>query len=95
MPAIDTNVLIRLLTRDDARQTAAAEAFAARGVWVSVLALAEAVWVLSSVYRRTPGDLAAAVEMLLDHRSLSVQDADAVSAAVRLFRSRRSLAFSD
>ncbi len=44
----DTNVLVRLIARDDARQTAAAETFIAGGAWVSVSALAEATWVLRS-----------------------------------------------
>jgi len=44
MRAIDTNVLVRLAARDDAKQVAAAEAFVARGAWVSHLVLVEAVW---------------------------------------------------
>jgi predicted nucleic-acid-binding protein len=42
MRAVDTNVLVRLITRDDARQAASADAFVEKGAWVSVLALAEA-----------------------------------------------------
>jgi len=34
MRVVDTNVLVRLLTRDDPRQVAIAEAFVASGVWV-------------------------------------------------------------
>ena len=40
MRAVDTNVLVRLLTRDDIPQTTSAETFIAKGAWVSVLALA-------------------------------------------------------
>ena len=50
MRAVDTNVLVRLVTRDDAKQVAAAEVFVARGAWVPHLALADAMWVLTSVY---------------------------------------------
>jgi predicted nucleic-acid-binding protein len=50
MRAIDTNVLVRLLARDDPRQLASAEAFVQAGAWVSLLVLMEAVWVLDSVY---------------------------------------------
>lgn len=95
MRAVDTNVLVRLVTRDDARQVAAAEAFVARGAWVPHLALAEATWVLASVYDREPGEVAIAVEMLLNHQHLTLQDADAVTAAVHRFRKRPSLGFSD
>ena len=95
MRAVDTNVLVRLITRDDARQAAAADAFVERGAWVSVLALAEAMWVLDSVYERNAADLANAVEMLLNHKDLILQDSDAVAEALSLFRSRSTLGFSD
>ena len=39
MRAIDTNVLIRLLTRDDLRQAASAENFITKGAWVTILPL--------------------------------------------------------
>jgi len=93
--AVDTNVLVRLVTRDDAQQVAAAEAFVARGAWVPHLVLAEATWVLTSVYERDPGEIATAVEMLLNHQHLTLQDADAVAAAVERFRWRPALGFSD
>src|SRR5262245_56984244 len=95
MRAVDTNVLVRLMTRDDARQVAVAEAFVASGAWVPQLAIAEATWVLASVYRRGPEAIAAAVEMLLSHEHLTVQDAEAVSAAVEQFRQRPRIGFSD
>ena len=95
MRAVDTNVLIRLVTRDDAKQVAAAEAFVARGAWVPHLVLAEATWVLVSVYDRGPDDVATAVEMLLNHEHLTLQDSDAVTAAVASFRKRPALGFSD
>jgi predicted nucleic-acid-binding protein len=93
--AVDTNVLVRLVARDDARQVAAAEDFVARGAWVPHLALAETTWVLSSVYDRGPEAIATAVEMLLNHQHLTVQDADSVAAAVSQFRRRPAVGFSD
>jgi predicted nucleic-acid-binding protein len=95
MRAVDTNVLVRLATRDDARQVAAAEAFVAKGAWVSHLVLAEATWVLASLYDRSPTDIATAVDMLLNHRHITVQDADVVSAALADFRRKPALGFSD
>jgi len=95
MRAVDTNVLVRLVTRDDAKQVAAAEAFVAHGAWVPHLALAEATWVLASVYDRGPEAIATAVEMLLSHQHLTVQDADAVAAAIGQFRRRPAVGFSD
>jgi predicted nucleic-acid-binding protein len=95
MRAVDTNVLVRLVTRDDAEQVARAEAFVAAGAWVPHLALAEATWVLASVYDRGPEAIAVAIEMLLNHQHLTVQDADAVAAAVEQFRRRPAVGFSD
>jgi len=93
--AVDTNVLVRLVTRDDAKQVATAEKFVERGAWVSHLVLAEATWVLTSVYDRGPSEIATAVEMLLNHQHLTLQDADAVATAVENFRRRPVLGFSD
>lgn len=95
MRAVDTNVLVRLMTRDDARQVAVAEAFVANGAWVPHLAIAEATWVLASVYDRDPGAIAAAVEMLLSHEHLTVQDTEAVAAAVVQLRQQPRVGFSD
>lgn len=95
MRAVDTNVLVRLVTRDDARQAAAADAFIEKGAWVSVLALAETVWVLTSVYGVAAANIATTVEMLLNHKDLTLQDSDVVAAALGLFRSRRALGFPD
>ena len=67
--AVDTNVLVRLVTRDDAKQVVKAEAFVAPGAWVPHLALVEAMCVLSSVYDRSPEAIATAVEMLLNHEA--------------------------
>lgn len=95
MRAVDTNVLVRLLTRDDARQVAAAEAFVASGAWVPHLAVVEATWVLASVYDRSPAAIATAVEMLLSHAQLTVQDSETVAAAVAQFRRQPQVGFSD
>lgn len=95
MRAVDTNVLVRLLARDDARQVARAEAFVESGAWVSHVVLVEAVWVLDSVFERTPAQIAAALRMLLEHTSLVVQDADVVGAALAHFQKRPALGFSD
>lgn len=95
MRAVDTNVLVRLATRDDAKQVAAAEAFVARGAWVPHLVLAEAMWVLSAVYALGAAEIATAVEMLLNHKDLTLQDSDAVAAALAHYRRKPGLGFSD
>ncbi len=95
MLAVDTNVLVRLLARDDTKQAAAADAAIVKGAWVSQLVLAEAMWVLDAVYERTPRQLIAALDLLLAHESLVLQDADVVAAALAHFRARPGLGFSD
>ena len=95
MRAVDTNLLVRLIVRDDEAQVATAEAFVAGGAWVSHLVLAETIWVLDAVHERTAAQLAAAIEMLLNHEQLSIQDAEVVSQALEQFRSRPALGFSD
>ncbi len=95
MRSVDTNVLVRLLTRDDPRQVAAAEKFVVSGAWVSHLVLLEATWVLGSVYELRPSQIADAVEMLLEHEHLAMQRRDVVAAALERFRDNLALGFSD
>ncbi|HEX5227929.1 MAG TPA: PIN domain-containing protein [Bryobacteraceae bacterium] len=72
-----------------------ADEFVKGGAWVSVLALAEAVWVLASSYQFAAHELATSIAMLLSHRDFVLQDSDAVEAALTLFRARPALGFSD
>jgi predicted nucleic-acid-binding protein len=95
MRAVDTNVLIRLITGDNATQTAVAERFIEQGAWVSVLAVAEAAWVLDKWYQQSDAEIAAAMEMLLAHKDLVLQDSDVIAAALELYKSRPALGFSD
>ena len=95
MLAVDTNVLVRVLARDDIAQAEAAGQFIAPGAWVSHLVLAETVWVLESVYGRTPAQLSEALQLLLAHESLVLQDADTVAAALEHFRRKPAPGFSD
>lgn len=95
MRAVDTNVLVRLVTRDDEKQLAVAERYVDRGAWISHVVLVETASVLSTVYGLEHDEIATAIEMLLDHHALSVQDADVVTAAVAHYRLRPALGFSD
>ncbi len=95
MRAVDTNILLRLLTRDEVQQVEAADCFVEEGAWVSTLAVAETAWVLRTGYRKSATEVAAAVDMLINHKDLVLQDSDAVVAALELFRSRPTLGFSD
>jgi predicted nucleic-acid-binding protein len=70
MRAVDTNVLVRLITRDDHKRVESAEEFVSKGAWVSHLALAETSWVLDSVFELGSEEIATAMEMLLNHEHL-------------------------
>jgi len=95
MRAIDTNVLVRLIIRDDEMQASSAEAFVAKGAWVSHVVLAETIWVLNTVYDLAHTAIGKVVEMLLNQQDLAIQDADVVEAALHQYRQRPSLEFSD
>jgi predicted nucleic-acid-binding protein len=93
--AVDTNVLVRLIARDEPTQVRVAEEFVSRGAWISHLVLAETVWVLDSVYGLSRDKLTVAVEMLLNHRELTLQDSEVVSEALENYRKRTAVDFSD
>ena len=95
MRAVDTNLLVRLIARDDQQQLATAETYVEKGAWVSTLVLAETAWVLGSVYALGHDEVATVVEMLLSHERLSLQDAEVVAAALEQYREVPTLGFTD
>lgn len=95
MESIDTSVLVRMVVRDNLHQANVAEIFIQRGVWVSVLVIAETAWVLRKIYNRTPVQIADIIAMILQHGKLIVQDEDTIEEALQLFRSKPALGFSD
>jgi predicted nucleic-acid-binding protein len=95
MRAVDTNILVRLVTRDHGKQVAVAESFIAAGAWISHVVLVETLWVLESVYELDAERQATAIDMLLNHANLTLQDPDVVTGALAHFRRKPSLGFSD
>jgi predicted nucleic-acid-binding protein len=95
MRAVDTNVLVRLITRDDEKQAESADAFVSSGAWVSHLVLAETIWVLESVYDLDATQIATTVAMLLNHEHLTIQDGDVVAAALGSLRKRPTVSLTD
>lgn len=65
--SVDTNVLVRAAVRDDAEQADSATRLMGRAemVAIAVPCLCEFVWVLRSVYRLRPSDIARAIRTLL------------------------------
>jgi hypothetical protein len=82
MHAVDTNVLVRALVRDDAAQAAKAEEILARDeVFVPVTVMLELEWVLRSRYGFTAEKVAQALALLCAMPRVSVGEADAVRQA--------------
>ena len=95
MIGLDTNVLVRYLAQDDARQSAQAgkvmESFTAQSPgFVSIVTLAETIWVLQDAYARSRNDIAALVEALLQTEGVVVQMPDVVWQALHRFESSRA-----
>jgi predicted nucleic-acid-binding protein len=86
MVAVDTNVLVRFLVRDDARQAArAASLIRADEIWISKTVLLETEWVLRSLYGFSPNSLAPALRALAGLQTVSLEDELAVAKALDWF----------
>ena len=86
MIAADTNVLVRLLTGDEPRQEAAAQALLAGGepIWIAKTVLLETGWVLRSLYGLDESAIRGAFTKLLGVRNVRVEDQASVAAALAL-----------
>ena len=85
MTAVDTNVVVRLLTGDDVKQAAAAKSLlAAEPIWIAKTVLLEAGWVLRSVYGFSEGAVRDALGKLLGLKNVHAEDEPAVAAALAL-----------
>jgi predicted nucleic acid-binding protein len=81
--AVDTNVVVRLLVNDDARQGARArQLFESDEIWIGVTVLLETAWVLESVYELSVTETVRALRRLLGLPSVRVEDAGAVARAL-------------
>ena len=91
MIGLDTNVLVRYITQDDASQSPKAtrliEALTAdKPGFIGLVSLTELVWVLTGCYSSGKAELIAVLEGLLRASGLRVENAETVWKAVRLFK---------
>jgi predicted nucleic-acid-binding protein len=92
MIGIDTNVLVRYLAQDDAKQSAIATRFieqdisARRPGFVSSVVLVEACWVLKRLYAATDVELLDTVEDLLGTVQFHIEHREEVQQAVQWVR---------
>lgn len=87
MVAFDTNVLVRVLVGDDPAQTRKAErAFTehakGKGVFVSLVVLAEIAWVLSAAYDWDRRMIHDRLHQLVRTRGVSLENLELVEAAL-------------
>jgi predicted nucleic-acid-binding protein len=100
MIGIDTNVLVRLLVRDNDGQVRTAERFIATHCsaddpgFVSRVVIAEVAWVLRDFYDYDRRDVAAAIRGLLNVSELELDASDEVHEAVKDFEDS-SAGFTD
>ncbi|WP_031408863.1 PIN domain-containing protein [Thiomonas sp. FB-Cd] len=99
MIGLDTNVLVRYIMQDDARQAAKATTLieslsAAAPGFITLVSVVELVWVLSSCYDLNRSQIAQALEVILRSRQLVVDQAEHVVRALRAF-SAGSADFAD
>lgn len=87
MTAVDTNVLVRLLTEDDPRQAAAARSlFASVPIWIAKTVLLETGWVLRSLYGFDESAIRDAFIKLLGLSNVHAEDEPSVAEALALSR---------
>jgi predicted nucleic-acid-binding protein len=95
MVGLDTNVLVRYLTHDEPTQTTAAMrvmnslSFDSPG-FLSLIVVAELVWVLAISYRYQKKEIEQVLESLLRSKELVIERADIVSQASRAFSAGRA-----
>ncbi len=95
MIGIDTNVLVRYLVEDDARQTAEAarlmEGAAAEGeaIFISQIVICELVWVLSIAYEMPRREIAYLLHQLRRAATVTLEAADEVQRALTSFENGR------
>jgi predicted nucleic-acid-binding protein len=97
---LDTNVIVRYLAQDDARQAAIATRLIegslsaeVRG-FISVVTLAEVVWVMFSIYGASRTSIADIVEGLLTAPQLMMERAEVLWRALKAYRESKA-DFSD
>jgi predicted nucleic-acid-binding protein len=85
MTAVDTNVVVRLLTADGPKQSAAAKSlFQRQPVWIAKTVLLETGWVLRSLYAYEESVIREAFLKLLGLKNVHVEDEPSVAAALAL-----------
>lgn len=100
MVGIDTNVLVRFVTKDDEKQWKQADAYLKSNCteenpgWIACIVACEVVWVLSSGYNYGKKEILALLNQLLLVTALQFENREAVRRAVTNYE-HGSADFSD
>ena len=95
MIGLDTNILVRLLVRDDEEQHRRTVALLERGTgagetfFVGDVVLAEVVWVLQARYRLARPEIVGALRALLEAEQVVFESTDRCLRALRRFEAGR------
>ncbi|ODT86683.1 type II toxin-antitoxin system VapC family toxin [Phenylobacterium sp. SCN 70-31] len=84
MIAIDTNIVVRLLTRDEAQWARAHALVRDNEVFVASTVVLEADWVLRSVHRYARQEIVRALEMFSRLPRVRFQEPERVAAALQM-----------
>ena len=96
MIGLDTNVLVRLLTRDDEAQAEKARTLLEQhadqdgALFVSDVVLAELVWTLDRAYGLEKDEIAGAVKALADNATLGFESREVLRQAQALFSASKA-----
>jgi len=100
MIGLDTNVLVRYFTQDDPAQSRQATQIIERRLteekpgFISLVTMAETVWVLDRTYEMSNHEIASVVERMLQADTLSVQNEQEVFSAMIALK-KGAASFSD
>jgi predicted nucleic-acid-binding protein len=84
--AVDTNVVVRLIVKDDSEQRAAARALLPDGIFVSRAVLMEVEWVLRSAYALDRQTIGEALSDLLALAGVDTADTELLRWALDRYR---------
>ncbi|MEQ9450810.1 MAG: type II toxin-antitoxin system VapC family toxin [Pseudomonadales bacterium] len=92
MPTLDTNVLVRYLVKDDARQTRKAAEYIGghtnsdQSLFIPISVVLETEWVLRSVYGFRKEAFIEVLVSLLETKEVQMSDEAAIELSVHFFR---------
>lgn len=86
MIAIDTNILVRIITNDNPRQVKkAVDLLSKKEVFVSKTVLLETEWVLRYLYNKHPNDILNAIHAFLGLQNVSVENIQHIIQALEWY----------